>query len=79
QQPQTPPPPTAPTTPELTEAPITLANVPEYYVVQTGDTLLWISRMFFGDASMVDRIMELNNITDANMINIGDTLILPRN
>lgn len=61
-----------------TEIGLALGNVPEYYVIQPGDNLLHISRMFFGDASMVDRIMELNGMTNADMITIGQTLILPQ-
>jgi proteasome lid subunit RPN8/RPN11 len=71
------PPETTPPPPETTPA-MSLANVPESYTIQPGDSLLQISRMFFGDANMVDRIMELNNIEDPNHIVIGQTLILPR-
>jgi LysM repeat protein len=54
------------------------SNVPETYTIQPGDSLLQISRMFFGDTGMVSRIMELNNISDPDLINIGQVLTLPR-
>ena len=54
------------------------ANVPENYTIQSGDSLLQISRMFFGDTSMVSRIMEINNIADANMIQEGQIILLPQ-
>ncbi|MCL2854400.1 MAG: LysM peptidoglycan-binding domain-containing protein [Defluviitaleaceae bacterium] len=93
QQQQTPPeqPPAEPPTPLPTEpeqdniftqdpdqAVAVWANVPETYTIQPGDSLLQISRIFFGDTSMVDRIMELNNIADANLITVGQVIVLPR-
>ena len=62
-------------TPEATPA---FANIPETYTIQPGDTLFAVSQMFYGDISMVARIMELNDITDPNHIIIGQVLILPR-
>lgn len=64
--------------PDLNEVVATWANVPETYTIQPGDSLLQISRIFFGDGSMVDRIMEVNNIQDPNLITIGQVIILPR-
>jgi len=75
------PQPTSPPMPEATpppeEATPTFANVPEVYVIQPGDTLFAISQMFYGDIGMVTRIMEINDIEDANHIVIGQALILP--
>jgi len=64
--------------PDPSDVVATWANVPETYTIQPGDSLLQISRIFFGDGSMVDRIMEVNNIQDANLITIGQVIILPR-
>lgn len=47
------------------------------YEVQSGDTLFSISRSFYGDGSMVDEIIRLNNIEDINNIQVGDVLRLP--
>lgn len=49
----------------------------ETYEVQSGDTLFSISRAFYGDGSMVDEIIRLNNIEDINNIQVGDVLQLP--
>ena len=73
QPPETTAPTEAPTT-----AQIALSNVPHSYIIQPGDSLLEISRMFFGDINMVAAIMELNDIADPNMIAIGREILLPR-
>jgi nucleoid-associated protein YgaU len=81
--PPTPPPttettPTPQPTPEATpEAAPAFANIPDTYTIQPGDTLFAVSQMFYGDISMVTRIMELNNIQDPNHIVIGQVLYLP--
>ena len=46
------------------------------YVVQTGDTLAIIAAKF---NSTVDQIMTRNKLTDANVISVGQTLIVPVN
>jgi len=65
--------------PEPTPTPTVpvFANIPETYTIQPGDSLFAISNMFFGDASMVERIMEVNDIEDPNHILVGQVLILP--
>ena len=50
----------------------------ESYIVQQGDSLLRISHQFYGDASMVDEIMELNGLSDPDKIFFGKVLKLPR-
>ena len=57
---------------------VLLPDVPLEYVVESGDTLSFISRLFYGTTERMDEIMEINNITDPNSIRAGDTLILPR-
>jgi len=54
------------------------ANVPETYTIQPGDSLIAISRRFFGDITMVGRIMEVNDIIDPDRIVIGQVIYLPR-
>ncbi|MCL2375830.1 MAG: LysM peptidoglycan-binding domain-containing protein [Defluviitaleaceae bacterium] len=71
------PQPTPEATPPPEEATPVFANIPETYVIQPGDTLFAVSQMFYGDIGMVARIMELNDIEDANHIVIGQVLILP--
>ncbi len=52
-------------------------EIEETYEIQSGDTIFSISRAFYGDGSMVDEIIRLNNIEDINNIQVGDVLRLP--
>lgn len=47
------------------------------YVVQTGDSLSSISRRFYGTDAFVRTIQELNQLSDADMIQAGQVLVLP--
>ena len=47
------------------------------YLVKVGDTLADISKMYYGDLSMVSEICELNGITDENTILPGQKILLP--
>ena len=47
------------------------------YVVKSGDSLSSISRKFFGSTKMIDKILELNDMDNADMIYIGKVLKLP--
>ena len=47
------------------------------YVIQPGDTLLYISIDHYGSAEMVKPICLLNGITDPNQLYIGQTIKLP--
>lgn len=49
----------------------------EVYTVQPGDTLSAISYNFFGTVDAMDQIVEANNISDKNLIFVGEELILP--
>ncbi|MEA4816357.1 MAG: LysM peptidoglycan-binding domain-containing protein [Lachnospiraceae bacterium] len=53
------------------------ATLPEYYVVEAGDSLEYISRKFYGDRSKMKEIMELNNIEDPDKIYFGYKIKLP--
>ncbi len=72
-------------TPEATPTPtpvpqenVTMRNVlPETYVIQQGDSLINISKKFYGTTSMQQRIMELNGIDDPNKIYFGMVIKLP--
>jgi murein DD-endopeptidase MepM/ murein hydrolase activator NlpD len=44
------------------------------YIVQTGDTLWGISRIF--NVSLED-LADYNNVADPSLLNIGDTLVIP--
>ncbi|MBD5503374.1 MAG: LysM peptidoglycan-binding domain-containing protein [Lachnospiraceae bacterium] len=52
-------------------------NVARYYKVEPGDTLYMISQKIYGDISHVQRICELNQITDPDHIRDGQKIILP--
>lgn len=47
------------------------------YTVESGDSLGFISRKFYGDNSGIGKIMEANGLTDADMIFEGQTLLIP--
>ena len=48
------------------------------YVVKEGDTLVDISYLMYGTVFKVEDIMKANNITDKNVIVVGQELIIPR-
>lgn len=51
--------------------------IPGTYCIEKGDTLAKISMKFYGNESMIDRICEVNGITDKNSIQYGVNIILP--
>lgn len=72
----------APTEAETTQAAVEPATdvsavVYKEHVVVKGDSLFTISRKYYGDNSMVDEIMKLNNIEDMDKIYIGQKIKLP--
>lgn len=68
----------AETTPP-TQAPQTESRaIPESYIVQKGDNLLYISKKFYGSENMVEKIMEVNNMDNPDTIYFGKKLILPK-
>jgi len=50
---------------------------PESYQVQKGDSLIAISRRFYGTDEKVIEICRLNNIKDPNQIRPGQNILLP--
>lgn len=52
-------------------------NVSRYYEVEQGDTLYTISRKIYGDATYVQKICDLNQITDPDHIRCGQKIVLP--
>lgn len=61
------------TTPETTQA----AVVYKEHIVEKGDSLLTISRRYYGNKSMVSEIMKLNDIDDMDKIYEGQKIKLP--
>ena len=52
-------------------------NKPHKHVVRSGDTLLNISRRYYGNETYVKAIMKLNHLKDSNNIKVGLVLRLP--
>lgn len=52
-------------------------SITRYYEVQRGDTLYTISQEIYGDISRVDKICELNQISNPDKIRYGQKIILP--
>lgn len=52
-------------------------NVARYYEIERGDTLYTISRKIYGDTVHVQKICELNQITNPDHIRYGQKIILP--
>lgn len=48
-----------------------------YYVVQSGDTMWSIAQQFYGDGSLADYLAQQNHIPNANLIYVGETLMIP--
>ncbi|MFQ3612677.1 MAG: BON domain-containing protein [Cyanobacteriota bacterium] len=50
----------------------------EIYTVKSGDTLSAIAQRFYGDANAYLRIAQANNISNPNLIQVGQKLRIPR-
>ncbi|MEN9221773.1 MAG: BON domain-containing protein, partial [Thermostichus sp. BF3_bins_97] len=50
----------------------------EIYIVKAGDTLSRIAQQFYGDANAYMRIAQANNISNPNLIQVGQKLRIPR-
>jgi len=59
------------------EAAEAAVNRPVSYTVQPGDTLIEISKKFYGSSQMVMQLKEVNGLDDINKIYIGQELNLP--
>jgi len=59
------------------EASVSTKTAYETYTVESGDTLAKISIKMYGDRGHVDEICKLNEISDSNMIYVGQKLLLP--
>ncbi len=53
-------------------------NVPDTYTVEEGDSLGYISFKFYGTYNMVEKIMEVNGLSNADTIFFGKVLKLPK-
>lgn len=48
------------------------------YIIQKGDTLMDISRRYYGNVDMVDDICVLNGIENGDAIFYGQKILLPQ-
>lgn len=51
-------------------------DIPEFYTVKENDTLWNIAKKYFGDGSKYTTLMKMNNLENANDINVGRCLRL---
>ncbi len=52
-------------------------SAPQSYIIKAGETLISISKAFYGDDSKVKEICDLNGIADSDNIQVGQKIILP--
>ena len=64
-------------TPSPTPAATAAAGRTQTYTVKSGDTLLGISKTFYGTTRYADLIKEANQITDTTALTIGKKLDIP--
>ena len=65
---------------EVYHQPQTAEEQPEQkrsYTVESGDSLGFISRKFYGDSSGIRKIMEANGLANADMIFEWQSLLIP--
>lgn len=53
------------------------SNLPQYYVVQNGDTLSSISFKMYNSVGYVAELMEANGFGESDEIHEGDTILIP--
>ncbi len=47
------------------------------YIIESGDTLSHVSKLFYGNANLYMLIVKANNLSDPNNVKIGTTLQVP--
>lgn len=55
----------------------TSVKQPESYLIQKGDTLLGICRIYYGNDDMLPSVCELNGLENMDRIYAGETILLP--
>lgn len=53
-------------------------NLPGPYTVKDGDTLYLVAEKYYGDGLVFNKIAEENKISDPNLIEVGQTITLPK-
>lgn len=57
---------------------VDISNIPDYHIVQAGDTLASISIQYYKTTAIVPEIKRINNIEDQDKILIGEKLNMPK-
>lgn len=65
------------TTSDLEKVQTASADLPQYYVVQNGDTLSSISFKMYNSVGYVTELMEANGFGEADQIHEGDRIVIP--
>jgi len=63
-------------TPEPTPTPTPQASI-QTHIVKKGDSMSSITRQYYGDTSLMDKLCKYNNISDPNKIILGQELKIP--
>ncbi len=64
---------------EVAAAPAAPTNIPdEYYTVEAGDTLFAIAEKFYGDGNKYKDLAHSNNISNPDLIKVGQKIQIPR-
>lgn len=63
---------------EITESDITPENLPGKYTIKDGDTLFLIAEKYYSDGEKFSEIAKANNLTDANAIEVGQIINIPK-
>jgi len=56
---------------------LTPINNGRYHTVVKGDTLWAIAQRYYGNGSRYPEIAKANNISNPNIINVGQKLLIP--
>jgi nucleoid-associated protein YgaU len=56
---------------------VTNTSTRTYYTVQKGDTLWAIAKKYYGDGNKYTEIAKANNISNPNVISVGQKLLIP--
>ena len=62
---------------QKTKAKVTSTNKVRTYVVKEGDQLYLIAQKLYGSGLNLEDIMKTNNITNPDLLEVGQTLIIP--
>lgn len=62
---------------DLSSASENIQSQERYYTVVKGDTLWGIAQKFYGNGSRYQEIAKANNIANANLIHVGQKLLIP--